>query len=261
MKRIVVLSLFLFSAMFYACNQPGPTQAVLSGSISLVGYGESIDSSYFKVWSDSSWEAFYGDTTINGVTYTTLLDAYGNKYFYDSLGYAGFDVPQLFGDTTIVFGSPLPSLPDTVTAGLTYGLQTTFTVQGTSFLLTDEETLFDTSAITTPFGTFNGCPGIQSSNYISTGGTLYASSDENYWLAQGPSDIEQDLLDVGYSILMEYGVVNGKGWGVTYPKQRLGGIHRTDMVAGSKTSGRSTFDMHSLGPVILKGIIHKLRVD
>lgn len=262
MKQIVVIYLFFFSIMFCACSQPTSTAPTFSGTITLDGYGEALDSTYYKVWSDSSWEEFYQDTTINGVTYTTILDAYGNEYFYDSSGYSGL---KLYGYDAFVFNAPLHSLPDTIVGNQTYALQTTFSYQGTSYTLTDDETLVDSSTVTVPFGTFTGCPGIQSNTAITSGGQIYLSSNSVYWLAKGPSDIEQESLDFGYTIFMVYGVVNGKGWGVNFSKENLGGVPSSaGMVTAPPRSGtssdRSTFDMHSLAPMILKGIIPKLRV-
>lgn len=266
MKRIVVMFSLFFSGMFCACNQSAPTQPTFSGSMTLHGYGDVLDSSYYKVWSDSSWEAFYQDTTINGKTYVTILDAYGNEYFYDSLGYSGFELPQLYGDSTIIFDAPLPSLPDTLVGNKTYALQTTFSFQGTSYSLINDETLVDTSAITVLFGTFTNCPGIQSDQVIASGNMGIAGNDIVYWLAKGPSEIEQDFLDFGYSIFMVYGVVNDKGWGVSFPKGSLGGIHpHTGTVLNpklsAKSSSQSTLDIHSIAPMILKGIIPKLRFN
>ncbi len=259
MKQIAIIYIFLFSVIFCACNQPtGNNGPSFTGKLVLDGYGETVDSTYHKVWSDSSWEEFYQDTTINGVTYITILDAYGTEYLYDSLGYSGL---QLYGYDAFMFDAPLPSLPDTVVGGQTYALLTTFTYQGTKFNFIDDETLVDTSTITVPFGTFASCPGIQSNNAIVSGGQAYFSSNTVYWLARGPSEIAQDLSDLGYSIFMVYGVVNGKGWGVSFGKVNAGGVPPSvGLFAPSQraatSSSRTILDMHSLAPIIARGIIH-----
>jgi hypothetical protein len=232
--------------------------------MTLDGYGEVLDSTFYRVWSDSSWETFYQDTTINGITYTAILDAYGNEYFYDSLGYSGFELPQLYGDSAIIFDSPLPSLPDTLVGRKTYALQTTFSFQGTSYSLINDETLIDSSTIILSFGTFGNCPGIESNQVIASGNVGIAGNDIVYWLARGPSEIEEDFIDFGYSIFMAYGVVNDRGWGITFPKESLSGVHpHTGTALNPKlsvtSSSQSTLDMHSIAPMILKGIIPKLR--
>lgn len=253
------------SIIFCACNQPGPTQPTFSGSMSLDGYGEVLDSTFYRVWSDSSWEAFYQDTTINGITYITILDAYGNEYFYDSLGYCGFQLPQVYGQNTIIFDAPLPSLPDTLVGNQTYALQTTFSFDGVSYSLINDETLVDTATIFLSFGTFTNCPGIESNQVIASGNVAIAGNDLVYWLARGPSTIEEDLLDYGYSIFMSYGVVNDIGWGVSFPKESRSGVHpHSGRVLNPKpsvaSSSQSRLDMHSIAPMILKGVIPKSRL-
>jgi hypothetical protein len=261
-KRIVSICLFCVSVEFYACNQPAPTQPSFSGRVSISGYGESLDSTYYKVWSDSSWEEFYQDTVINGNTYTTILDSYGNEYYYDSSGYAGFKLPQLFGDIAVIFDSSLSSLPDTMVGGLNYLFRTTFSLQGINYGLIDQETLVDTSTVGVPFGTFTNCPGIQSSQAITSGGMVVAGNDVLYWLAKGPSDIERDFIDYGSAIVMAYGFVNGRSWGVGLMKGESGSQRyqlsqdtkhlQRGSSAGSKSS---TFDIRVAAPLIFKGII------
>jgi hypothetical protein len=251
--------------MFYACNQPAPTQPAFSGKVSLNGYGETIDSSYYKVWSDSSWEEFNGDTTINGLTYTAVLTSDSSQYFYDSSGnYSGFELPQIYGNNVIIFDSALASLPDTMIGNLTYQQYTTFSFQGTSFILVDNETLIDSGTVVTQFGAFANCPGIQSNQTIVAGNNAVAGSDVVYWLAKGPSLVEQDFYDsyygyLTYSITMAYGVVNGQGWGVGMSKGQLADMNNSlDKTAKQQnpivTTKKSVPDMRSLAPMILKGI-------
>ena len=264
MKRINVICLLLSSIVFYACNQPGPTQPVFSGTVSLDGYGETIDSSYYKVWSDSSWEQFNGDTTINGLAYTILLASDSSQYFYNASGnYAGFELPQIYGNNIIIFDSSLASLPDTMIGNLTYQQQTTFSFQGISYTLIDDETLVDSGTVVTSFGAFSNCPGIQSNQTIVAGNSAVAASNVVYWLAKGPSVVEQDFYDfygyLAYSITMAYGVVNGQGWGVGLSKEQLSNINNSSDKAGTgqspvMASGKPMPDMHSLAPMILKGI-------
>ena len=251
--------------MFYACNQnsaPTAPQQAIKDTLTMNGYGEAVDSSYYKVWSDSSWEAFGGDTTINGTTYSRIFDAYGDEYFYGLDGsYDGF---WQYGWDLIIFNAPLPGIPDTMAGGVTYALTTTFSDQGTSYVLEDDETLFDTESVTVSFGTFNKCPVLNSVNTISSGGVVYAESNTDYWLAKGPSDIQRWYIDIYEGVItqiqMAYGVVNGQAWGVTLPTKALkrmaakpNSIMKPPSLASH--SGKSKLDMRSLGPIILKGII------
>ncbi|HUI29424.1 MAG TPA: hypothetical protein VLX91_04335 [Candidatus Acidoferrales bacterium] len=228
MKLLIIACSFCASVIVCSCIRTGSgtTGPKIPQTIALDGYGEELDSTYYKVWSDSSWEEFYQDTTINGVTYTVLLDAYGEESLYDSAGYSGFILPQtIFGDTVIIFDAPLPSLPDTMVSGQTYVLKTTFSFQGVSFVLEDDESFQGaTASINLPFGTFTNCPDLVSTQSITGGGETVAGGDLEYWLAKGPSDIQQNInLNNGYTYTIEmvYGVVNGQGWGVKYPKARL----------------------------------------
>lgn len=246
--------------LFCACSQPTSTSPTYSGTMVFDGYGQNIDSSYYKVWSDSSWEEFYHDTTIGGAIYSTILDASGDQYFYDSLEeYCGFELPQIYGVTAILFDKPLPALPDTVVGSQTYVLQTTFFFQNVRYILMDNETLVDTSTFTVPFGTFIGCPGIRSNQSITSNGLLIAGSDELYWTAKGPSIIVRDLLDYGYAIEMVYGVVNGKGWGVAISKMGPE-VKPTYLILAApvqsvaKRQGAG-IDIQSAARAILKGII------
>lgn len=258
MKLFTAFSLLSLALLLASCsNSPSPTApplpAGISGnSFSFVGYGIKLDSTYYKVWSDSSWEEFYKDTTINGTKYTVLLDNTGYEYFYGPDGYAGF---WPYGSSLIMFDSVLTSLPDTLIGGQTYLRQTTFEYQGTSNVLTDQETLIDTTTIAAPFGIFSGCRVLQSIGAIN-GIVQYANT---YWYAQGPSDIiRQDYT--GYTIEMAYGVVNGQGWGVTL-SQMMPGIPavKQDLITEKQKvpypTVESSKSVQSLAPMILRGIL------
>lgn len=264
MKSLFIICLVFLSVIFYACNQPAPTQTAFSGKITLDGYGETIDSLYYKVWSDSSWEEFNGYIDTNGLMYTTVLASDSSQYFYDSSGkYSGFELPQIYGKNVVIFDSSLASLPDTMIGNLTYQQHTTFSFQGTSYYLIDNETVVDSGTVVTSFGTFPNCPEIHSNQLIAVGNNVVASSDVVLWLAKGPSDVEQDFYDyygyLAYSITMAYGVVNGQSWGVGLSKGRLGNIDNSiDKAAKQRnpvvTAKKTAPDMRSLSPMILKGI-------
>jgi hypothetical protein len=251
--RVIVCLLFC-SAVFYSCsNTPAPTGPQIPHPglvLSLVGYGITLDSTYYKVWSDSSWQEFYSDTTIGGTRYSVILDDGANRYYYGPGGYAGF---WLYGDTLTLFDSSLASLPDTVAEGTTYSAQTTFMYRGTSNVMTDQETVLDTASVVTPFGTFTNCRVIQSAVYID--GVLQYVTD--YWLAKGPSDVVREY-DTGYTIVMAYGEVNGLGWGVNASGSLPAAERRASSAARafpSSESGHAAPDMSSLAPGIARGIL------
>ena len=256
MRSLIGVCMIFTSIVLSSCNQtsaptgtspqfPNPGLAV-----SLVGYGSTLDSTYYKVWSDSSWQEFYIDTTISGTTYSVLLDDAGNETLYGPDGYSGFGVN---GGYVVLFDSALASPPDTMLEGTPYVTQTTFSYQGSSYVLTDQETLLDTTTVTLPFGTFTDCPVIQSVGSIN-GSLQYVNV---YWLAKGPSDIvRQDYT--GYTIQMAYGVVNGQNWGITsgaLPAIAANRVPSTARAASPMNTSRAAPDIRSLAPMILKGII------
>ncbi len=225
----------------------------------MVGYGESLDSLFFKVWSDSSWDAVSGDTVIGGKSYTVLLNDAGNEGFYTASGYSGFGQ---YGGYAIIFDSALASLPDTLVGGTAYTLQTTFTYQGGSYTLIDQETLLDTASVSTPFGTFTGCRVVQSLTGIS--GVLQSAT--TYWLAQGPSDVERQYATTygSYTVVLAYGIVNGRYWGVKAASRMPGDLL---VPRGSTSPSSSTVptplqtppSIQTLAPEILSSV-HRFRM-
>lgn len=263
MRTLLVACLILCSFTLYSCGRtPAPTAPGSSPPksqsplvLSFAGYGATLDSTYYKVWSDSSWEEFAGDTTINGTTYSVLLTSNGYEYFYGPKGYAGF---WPYGSGLIMFDSTLASLPDTLVEGKTYTLATTFTTGGVSYTLTDKEVLEDSGSVTVPFGTFFDCPDLQSTSAISGAGQSQTQTTQ-YWYAKGPSDIKRQFSG-GQTILMAYGVVNGKGWGVSLAKE-LRNSHAVSLVSRmeeTRLSGSphsSEPDLQTMAPMILRGLI------
>jgi len=254
MKFLSGLSLIVSTIMFYSCStNPSPTappSQVNSVPLSLDGYGENLDSTYYKVWSDSSWEEFYADTTINGTVYAVIMDNTGFENIYGPNGYSGFGQ---YGGSVVMFDSALGSLPDTMIGGQTYSAQTTFYSQGASYLFTDQETILDTTTVATPFGTFTDC--IVRQSLAALNGVV--QSVTVYWLAKGPSDIARQYYN-GYTILMAYGVVNGQGWGTTLSEESPGALARQHSFAFGKQNsaglpGQSGSNKHSLAPMVLKG--------
>ena len=256
MRSLIGVILVISSIFLSSCNQtssptgtspqfPNPGLAV-----SLVGYGATLDSAYYKVWSDSSWEEFYKDTTISGVTYRVLLDNADNETLYGPNGYSGFGQ---YGGYVVLFDSALASPPDTMLEGTSYVNQTTFTYQGSSYVLTDQETILDTTTVALPFGTFTKCLVLQSVGSING----YLQYINVYWLAEGPSDVvRQDYT--GYTIQMAYGVVNGQSWGITGSAWPAGAADRFPAASrkvSPMTTTRAPSDIRSLTPMILKGIV------
>ena len=256
MKSLLIICSVFISTVFCACG-PHATEVGIPSSVTLDGFGESFDSTYYKVWNDSTWEEFYQDTTINGRTYTTILDAYGNEYFYDSSGYYGL---RLYGYDAFMFDAPLPPPPDTMAVGKTYTLQTTFTYQDTGYVLTDEETARGAFLVQVPIGTFSNCPAIVSGETISSGGQTALTSDLEYWLAKGPSDIQHDLIDYGYTIQMARGMVNGVYWGPNGSSEQPWRVARYHGITSFRQSSagrpeKSAAGIRSIAPMILRGIV------
>lgn len=257
MRTLVGICLVLSSIMLYSCNRtPAPTSPAAKSqtppSFSFTGYGSTLDSTYYKVWSDSSWQAFYMDTTIGGTTYAVLEDNTGYLYFYGPSGYDGF---WPYGGNLIMFDSTLAPLPDTMVEGKTYTLKTTFTTQGIGYILTDQEVLEDTSSVTVPFGTFSDCLHLQSTASVSGGGQTQTQTAQ-YWYAKGPSDVKQIYQSSGETILMAYGFVNGRYWGVSSGNElRL--LRPGDNVMSSESASRagSLPDTHSFLRMVLKGAV------
>lgn len=258
MKLLLAISLIVCSVLLYSCSRtpsptaPGSPQSTLTLSFS--GYGEILDSTYYKVWSDSSWEEFAMDTTISGTTYAVLLTSTGYEYFYGPDGFAGF---WPYGGSLIMFDSSLASLPDSLVKGKTYTLETTFASGGLNFTLTDQETLEDSGSVTVPFGTFSDCVELQSTIAISGGGQSQSQTTQ-YWYAKGPSDIEQQPSG-GATILMAYGFVNGRTWGpsVAAESPRLKPEIRVAEMQSVLPSTREVqpLDIRAIAPGILRGVI------
>jgi hypothetical protein len=216
MIRFINLSLLILSLLCLSCKkEDSPVSPTPSPKIMLLSeYGSLIDSAFYKMWSDSSWERFNQVVTLNGITYVTVISNDGNEYYYSALGYAGVK-PQ--GQSLIIFDRPLPSLPDTVVFGQTYTRETSFFYQGYNYSLKYEQYLQDTVSISVPFGTFNPCLWFKSMSTLSAGGQSQTQNGE-FWLARGPSDIKQ-TLNSGLTIVMVRGRVNGQGWGMPFAKQ------------------------------------------
>ncbi len=256
MKTFNIAALFFVSTLFVSCNQSSnPTSSQFRNPgmvVSTNGYGESLDSSYYKVWSDSSWQKFYKDTTINGTTYRVILDDVGNENLYGPNGYSGFGQDS---GAVIVFDSALASLPDSIAEGTAYVSQTTFSYLGAQYVLTDQEALLDTATVTMPFGTFPNCLVMQSIGAIN-GNIQYAMT---YWIAKGPSDIvRQDYS--GFTVLMAYGIVNGQRWGLPpggampYAASFENGVGSAGQIPAT-TAARTARDMQALAPAIIRGIV------
>ncbi len=214
MKSIIIFFIILVSLFNLSCKKSSsPSEPEEPKSpVSLAEYGSSIDEYYYKVWSDSSCESFYRTTTINGVFYATIMDSYGNEFYYCADGYAGF---KLYADSLILFDQPIPSLPDTIYYNQKYVQTATFTYQGNKFTMQDEQTLLDTSSVSVSFGTFN-CLWFDDKSTLSSGDQSQISNNQ-FWLAKGPAAIKE-VLDSEAPIFMIEGVVNGKGYGNTSPK-------------------------------------------
>ncbi len=259
MKLLLAIALGLGILSLESCSTtavPTAPQIPHAGlALSLAGYGENLDSTYYKVWSDSSYEEFAMDTVMNGVKYTVLLDNTGYQYFYGPKGYSGF---WPYGGSLIMFDSALVSMPDTMLEGTAYARATTFASQGVTYTLIEQDVILDTTSVTVPFGSFSNCLVLQSTSTVSGGGQS-AGGVTVYYLAKGPSDVYRQF-DTGYSIYMIYGVVNDAGWGVAVSKAMpMNRTAATDSFEGGKNElsplNQYGIDLDSVGPKILKGIL------
>ena len=211
-----LISVLVFSSLIFSCNKssdPVSPEEPPKRTMTLDAYGEIIDTLYFKIWSDSSWTEYSQTTTINGITYVTIITNSGNEYYYSALGYAGF---KPTGQSLILFDKPLPGLPDTLVFGETYTRQTTFFFQGYNYTLKFEQSLQDTVSVSVPIGIFNPCLHFSSKSTLSAGGQSDIQNSQ-FWLAQGPGDIKE-TLNSGATIVLVRAKVNGQGWNMPYPK-------------------------------------------
>jgi hypothetical protein len=226
MKYFFCTLLLLAPLLFLCCDKeefPASGQTDNQKKISVSAYGASLDSAYYKVWSDSSWEKFGQVVILNSMVYVTAINSYGDEHYYGAAGYAGF---QPYGGSLILFDTPLASLPDTLVFDHKYIRETTFTYQGYNYSLRMVQTLLDTVSVSVSFGTFNPCLWLNSTSTLSVNGQSNVSSGQ-IWLAIGPSDIQQ-LLNTGIAISMVYGYVNGRNWGVYTVQPRLNISKRQD---------------------------------
>jgi hypothetical protein len=207
---LISVSLFLFSCK-KSDNPVSPDPPVKTFIMS--GYGTLIDSNYFKIWSDSSWEKYNRYVSINGNYYITLINNTGDEYYYSTIGYSGF---KSNGQSLIMFDKPITGLPDTVSFNQTYSRSTTFYYQGYNYTFNMEYTLLDTTSVYTSFANFNSCLHTRSKGTISVSTQTDVQTSYS-WIAKGPSDIKQ-TLNSGSTISMARGIVNGKGWGMPLPK-------------------------------------------
>jgi hypothetical protein len=213
MIKMTFVLLVSSSLFFLSCKkEDSPTfiQTPAPKTMTLHAYGWTLDSTYYKMWSDSSWEKFRQTTVVSGRTYVTTINNNGDEYYYDLFGYAGFKAK---GQSLVIFDKSVPPLPDTLVFGQQYNRGTTFFYQGYNYTMTYQQTLQDTVSVSVPFGIFNPCLWFKSIATLSASGQSSTSSGD-FWLAQGPSAIKQ-TLNSGITIVMVRGVVNGKGWGMS----------------------------------------------
>ncbi len=242
MKSFIVVVIILLSMLTISCKKSSsPSEPEEPRApVSLAEYGSSIDEYYYKVWSDSTWECFNRTLTINGTFYATIMDCYGDEYYYSADGYAGF---KLYGDSLILFDQPMPSLPDTINFNQKYVQAATFTYQDYKFTIQNEQTLSDTSSVSVSFGTFS-CLWFNAKSTLISGDQSQITSSQ-LWMAQGPSTIKE-VLDSGNTIFMTEGVVNGKGYGNSSPKIKLEkNNYKNDYII--KNSGKSLLNLVSMG--------------
>jgi hypothetical protein len=209
MKIMFHLLLLIAPFLFLSCknaNSPDDDKND-KNTISIDGYGSSLGNSYYKLWSDDSWEQYNGIITINSETYLSLITNTGNEYYYSAAGYAGF---KPYGESLILFNTPIGSLPDKLSFNQKYIRETIFSYQGYNYTMKIEEVLMDTVTLSVPCGTFNSCLWFKSTSTLTSIGQPEVSK-EQFWLAIGPSDI-QEISNSGVTKQMVSGTVNGQDW-------------------------------------------------
>lgn len=222
MKKILITIVPLFLILVVSCSKSDNSINVTSTFTTQVktipsqNYILHLDSTYYKMWSDSSWEKFNGIMTSNGKSYITVINNVGTEYYYTTLGYAGV---KPSGDSLILFDKELTTLPDTLEIGKTYDLSTTFYYHGYNYTFNSEETLSDTVSVSVPFGVINSCLWLNIKTTISTGGQSQVSISQS-WLAPKIYAIKK-TLNSSQAVIMVKGVVNGIGWGMSFPKDEL----------------------------------------
>jgi hypothetical protein len=216
MKTLVstsmILCLFLLSSCKKSEDSPVAPEAPPLRKISFSKYGSQLDASYYKAWSDSSWEKYKESKVINGAPYVAILTSAGNTYFYNEFGYAGYQPANL---QPIIFDSPI-SLPDTLTFGVPCTIQTSFYYQSNNYTMKQECTARDTVNVSIPLGFFTGCLWVGTKNTLSAGGQSQSDTSVS-WMAVGPSTIK-GTSNSGSTVVMVRGRVNGKGWNMAFPK-------------------------------------------
>ena len=222
MKKLLVEIVPFFLILIASCGKsdnsviaPGTFMPQIK-AIPSKNYILHLDSTYYKMWSDSSWEKFNGTAIINGKSYIKVINSVGTEYYYTTLGYAGV---KPGGDSLILFDKELTSLPDTLEIGKTYDLSTTFQYNGYNYALNSEETLSDTVSVAAPFGVVNSCLWLNIKTTISSGNLSQVGNSQS-WLAPNIFAIKK-TLSTGSTILMVKGIVNGNGWGMSFPKDEL----------------------------------------
>jgi hypothetical protein len=241
MKQRIAVSAILISFLSVACpKSEGPISPQVATAVpfELTGFGATIDSAYYKVWSDSSWESFHARVDVNGIVCTVVRTSSNAYYYYSIAGYAGFS-PQ--GSDLIMFDTPMGPLPETVYFGKKISRSTTFSYQGYNFAMTTEHTLLDTVSVTLGFGSFHGCPHFGYSSILSGAGQSETSRMET-WEAAGPGNIKQLKLSAPYytsgvTTTMVRGRVNGKGWGMPFPRASTVETSLFQGGSGSVTNG------------------------
>jgi hypothetical protein len=217
-NRMKYLICLLVIVLLDGCTQNNPPTAPDAQSwfyLDFTGYGETMGPGYLKVFSDSSWEEYYGIDTVNGTGYVSILSSDSSLMFYTQTTgqYSGYRIP---GQDPVIFDAPLPFLPTRWPSNTTFARTATFTLMGLSVAVTDFYTLVDTGGLVTPVGTFSPVPHFEDDTYLeaSDGETGYASQD--LWTARGPGVVltAQQGQPAAYFIR---GYVNGKAWGSALP--------------------------------------------
>jgi len=177
MSLLLLLSAFWFSSCKVNVDSPVTPEIPVVRKVYLPLYGERNDSTYIKVFSDSSWIKYGGWRTVNGNSYLSIVDRNNYHNYYNVFGnFSGYD---LTNHTPIIFQTPLPFLSDSLVIGQEYKRNTSFLYQGYTISLLYTDTVVDTVSITIPLGRFSNCLKFRTKTEVWYSGNYQSATDSS----------------------------------------------------------------------------------
>jgi hypothetical protein len=196
--------------------------------IALSPYGESMDSLYYKYWSDGTWEKYNGLITANGKKFYTTISNTGSIYYYDETGYAGWK--DKTSTSPIFYNYRSGYLPDTVSVGESYTIIKTFVYSGYTYTVKSVFTVNKPVDLQFTYIKFFNCIEIAGVSTV-TAGSESQTSNSTSWEAAGPGTVKQ-MVNNSYYIAVTDAYVNGKTWKISAP----GSVSKTSEISFNKNS-------------------------